>query len=76
MKLVPGCESPPGSSRLSLVIVVLVIMQLLVSISISRAVILLLLMTSGDVERNPGPEQSGMPFFCHARTCGSSLYVY
>ena len=55
---VPGLEFPPGSLRLSLVIVVMVGAQLFISLSISRAVISLLLMTSGDVERNPGPTQS------------------
>lgn len=57
---VPGRELPPGSLRLSLITVVIVGTQLLVSVSISRAVICLLLMTSGDIERNPGPNQSGM----------------
>ena len=55
MSCVPGLEFPPGSLRLSLVIVVMVGAQLFISLSISRAVISLLLMTSGDVERNPGP---------------------
>ena len=55
---VPGCELPQGSLKLSFVIVLLVGAQLFVTVSISRAVIFLLLMTSGDVERNPGPEQS------------------
>ena len=65
---VPGLKFPPGSLRLSLVIVVMVGAQLFISLSISRAVISLLLMTSGDVERNPGPTQSsGMlqyPILC------------
>ena len=60
VKSIPGCGLPPGSLRLSLIVVVVVTVQLLVSMSISRAVIFLLLMTSGDVERNPGPETSGM----------------
>ena len=55
---IPGHTFPPGSLRLSLVIVVMVGAQLFISVSISRAVISLLLMTSGDVERNPGPTQS------------------
>ena len=55
---IPGHTFPPGSLRLSLVIVVMVGAQLFISVSISRAVISLLLMTSGDVERNPGPSQS------------------
>ena len=55
-----GQEFPPGSIRLSLAIVVMVGAQLFISVSISRAVISLLLMTSGDVERNPGPTQSGI----------------
>ena len=66
VKSIPGCGLPPGSLRLSLIVAVVVTLQLLVSMSISRAVIFLLLMTSGDVERNPGPETSGRPmFFCH-----------
>ena len=60
MKCIPGQEFPPGSIRLSLAIVVMVGAQLFISVSISRAVISLLLMTSGDVERNPGPTQSGI----------------
>ena len=54
----PGCELPHGSLRLSFVIALVAVAQLSVAMSISRAVIFLLLMTSGDVERNPGPEQS------------------
>ena len=54
---IPGCELPQGSLKLSFVIVLVVGAQLLVTVSTSRAVIFLLLMTSGDVERNPGPEQ-------------------
>ena len=54
----PGYELPQGSLKLSFVVVLLVGAQLLVTVSISRAIIFLLLMTSGDVERNPGPEQS------------------
>lgn len=58
-----GRKFPPGSLKLSLVIVAMVGAQLLLSVSISRAVIFLLLMTSGDVERNPGPTQSGIHCF-------------
>ena len=36
----------------SLVVVIIVIIQLLVSVVVARAIILLI---SGDVERNPGP---------------------
>ena len=64
VKCIPGHEFPPGSLRLSLVVVAMVGAQLFISVSISRAVISLLLMTSGDVERNPGPTQSGM-LHCH-----------
>ena len=60
VKCIPGPELPPGSTRLSFVIVAMVGAQLFISVSISRAVIFFLLMTSGDVERNPGPTQSGM----------------
>ena len=55
---VPGCELPQGSLKLSFVVVLVVGAQLLVTVSVSRAVIFFLLMTSGDVERNPGPQQS------------------
>ena len=55
---VPGYELPQGSLKLSFVAVLVVGAQLLVSVSLSRAIIFLLLMTSGDIERNPGPEQS------------------
>ena len=58
--IITGQEFPPGSMRLSLASVVMVGAQLFISVSISRAVISLLLMTSGDVERNPGPTQSGI----------------
>ena len=51
-------ELSQGSLKLSFIVVLVVGTQLLVTISISRAVIFLLLMTSGDVERNPGPEQT------------------
>ena len=64
---VPRCELPQGSLKLSFVIVLLVGAQLFVTVSISRVIIFLLLMTSGDVERNPGPEQSltgGFNSFC------------
>ena len=54
---VSECELPQGSLKLSFVLVLVVGSQLLVTVSVSRAVIFLLLMTSGDVERNPGPEQ-------------------
>ena len=55
---VRGCELPRGSLKLSFLVVLVVGAQLLVTLSISQAVIFLLLMTSGDVERNPGPEQT------------------
>ena len=40
----------------SLVVVIIVTMQLLVSVVVARAIIFFLLLISGDVERNPGPE--------------------
>ena len=52
-----GCELPQGSLKLSFLVTLVVGAQLLVTLSVSRVVIFLLLMTSGDVERNPGPEQ-------------------
>ena len=39
----------------SLVVVIIVTIQLLVSVEVARAIILFLLLISGDVERNPGP---------------------
>ena len=44
----------------SFAVVVMVTVQLLVSVSVARAIIFFLLMTSGDVEQNPGPEYTGM----------------
>ena len=44
-----------GSPRRSLVVVVIVTIQLLVTVSVARSVIFFLLLTSGDVEQNPGP---------------------
>ena len=44
-----------GSPRQSLVVVVVVTIQLLVTVSVARSVIFFLLLTSGDVEQNPGP---------------------
>ena len=52
---VSGSKVPNGGLQLSFIVVLIVAAQLLVAVSISRAVIFLLLMTSGDVERNPGP---------------------
>ena len=52
-----------GSPRQSLVVVVIVTIQLLVTVSVAHSIIFFLLLTSGDVEQNPGP--------CH--TEGSSL---
>ena len=54
--------SHQGSPRQSLTVVVVVTVQLLVTIAVARSVIFFLLLTSGDVEQNPGP--------CHAE--GSS----
>ena len=39
----------------SLVVVIIVTIQLLVSVVVARAIVYLLLLISGDVERNPGP---------------------
>ena len=40
----------------SLVVVIIVTIQLLVSVMVARVIIFFLLLTSGDVERNPGPD--------------------
>ena len=50
-----GLKSSNGGLQLSFIIVATVLVQLLVTTLTSHTVILLLLMTSGDVERNPGP---------------------
>ena len=55
---ITGYDLPQTSLKLSLLVVLIVGAQLIVTLSISQAVIFLLLMTSGDVERNPGPEQT------------------
>ena len=57
-KYAPRPELRQGSLKLSFIVVLVIGAQVLVTVSISRAVIFLLLMTSGDVERNPGPEQT------------------
>ena len=49
-----------GNLKKSFAVVVMVMVQLLVSVSVARTIIFFLLMTSGDVERNPGPECTGM----------------
>ena len=61
---VSGSKVPNGGLQLSFVVVLIVAVQLYMAVSISRAVIFLLLMTSGDVERNPGPQAqfSKLPF--------------
>ena len=41
----------------SLVIVIVVAIQVFVSVMVAVAIIYFLLLTSGDVEQNPGPEQ-------------------
>ena len=56
---IPRCKLPQGSLKLSFVVVLLIGVPLSMTISLSRTVIFLLLMTSGDVERNPGPENLG-----------------
>ena len=59
-----GFKMSTEGLQLSLIVVIIVSIQLLVAAAISRAVISLILMTSGDIERNPGPQsQSGMSYF-------------
>ena len=78
---VPGSELSQGSLKLSFIVVLVVGAQVLVTVSISRAVIFLLLMTSGDVERNPGPKQT-LTSRCNSLSllCGSqhslSVIIY
>lgn len=48
-------EASNGSLKQSCLVVVIVTIQLLLSVSAARAIILFLLLTSGDVEQNPGP---------------------
>ena len=47
-----------GSSWRSLVVVVIVTIQLLMTVSVAHSIIFFLLLTSGDVEQNPGPPQT------------------
>ena len=54
-----------GSSRQSLVMVIIVAIQLFVTVSVARSVIYFLLLTSGDVEQNPGPCQIGGTLACY-----------
>ena len=68
-----GCELSQGSLKLSFLVVLVVGAQVLVTLSISRAVIFLLLMTSGDVERNPGPEQTLTSMFHSSYTLWLSV---
>ena len=51
-----GSKISSGSLKKSFLVVVMVSLQLLVSVSVARAIIFFLLLTSGDVEQNPGPE--------------------
>ena len=47
----PSQGNPMGS----LVVVILVAIQLFMTVAVARSVIYFLLLTSGDVEQNPGP---------------------
>ena len=47
-----------GSPRQSLIVVIIVAIQLLVTVAVAHSVIFFLLLTSGDVEQNPGPCQT------------------
>ena len=58
-----------GSSKRSLVVVVIVTIQLLVTVSVARSVIFFLLLTSGDVEQNPGPCQTTGSYYLRC-VCG------
>ena len=50
-----GDKLPDGSLLRSFVIVVLASVQLFVTVMVARAIIYFHLLTSGDVEENPGP---------------------
>ena len=56
MRLASGGKASNGNLKKSLLVVVVVSIQLLVSVSVARAVIFFLLLSSGDVEQNPGPD--------------------
>ena len=58
-----------GSLKRSLIVVVIVTIQLLVTVSVARSVIFFLLLTSGDVEENPGPCQTTGSYYLRC-VCG------
>ena len=47
-----------GSSRQSLVMVIILAIQLLVTVFVASSVVFFLLLSSGDIEQNPGPCQT------------------
>ena len=57
-----------GSVMRSLVVVIMLAIQLLVTASVARSIIFFLLLTSGDVEQNPGP--------CQTEGISSTLHVH
>ena len=57
VKRIFGSAALGGNLKQSLLVVVVVTTQLLVSVAVAHAIIFFLLLTSGDVEQNPGPGQ-------------------
>ena len=55
--LLCGDRIPSGSLRQSFIVVFITTIQLCVSVVVARAIIFFHLLTSGDVEQNPGPVQ-------------------
>ena len=51
-------KMPSGSLRQSLIIVLIATIQLCASVIVAHAIIFFRLLTSGDVEQNPGPIQN------------------
>ena len=55
-----GDKMPSKSLWQSLIIVLIATIQLCASVMVARAIIFFHLLTSGDVEQNPGPMQNGL----------------
>lgn len=56
IKWTSGSAVSDGNLKQSLLVVIVVAAQLLVSVAVARTIIFLLLLISGDVEQNPGPD--------------------
>ena len=58
-----GNNTSCGSLTKSLILVVLSAIQLSVTVFVARSIIFFRLLTSGDVEQNPGPDQTECMYF-------------